>query len=120
LIAVIQGIDTGDTKTLAAWYAEASSQLSGIAPSITFSGRCASASATVIPIPASLQAQIVLPNARALLFRNGLLQDPRYTQLNSTVTVVLAGGLRLIQDDLFTVIIKNIPTQNFDLADVVI
>lgn len=106
--------------SLSNWYQSVEDSLIGSSPDVTFSGSVTSVNTNNITIPTSLRPYIQ-EDARAMVYRNGLLIDPRNTVLDSTsnpTKVVLQSNL--LQGDTFTVIFRRIPDALFYQANVVI
>jgi hypothetical protein len=99
-----------DDLTLAQWFSIVQPKINSIQPRLTFSGVALSDGITSIPVPQSIQDQLVLLDGmHPFVYINGELVDPRnsnfVSELNSEV--VLSGGVDLDTDDKFTVVIER-------------
>lgn len=97
--------------SLSQWYTQVQSTLSGVASQATFSGT-ASATITTLQLPTAVRESAALTNARALVYKNGLLLDPRKCRIVGGDTLQLVGE-SLERGDTYTVLISNIPEANF-------
>lgn len=98
--------------SLTEWAAGVDAAISSSQPNATFSG-VASQNTTTLAIPTSLQAMAGRANIRALVYIDGLLQDPRNCQILSGNTVKLLNSIFVPRRGRFTVILTYIPTTNF-------
>jgi hypothetical protein len=101
--------------TLTDWVRAVADGLASLAPEITFNGNCASNNTTIIPIPESLR-DYLYPDSRAFVHKNGLLLDPRYTQI--TGSVIFLSDQILNSGDKFTVSIRRIISEVWYQQDV--
>lgn len=119
VIPVIEGATPAETTTLAEWYESVQNTLISSAPEATFSGRCTQDGTTQFNIPDAILDGIDQDNSRPIVFKNGVLIDPRNSEFHS-VTIRLRNGVTLDDGDTFTVLVKNIAPQLFHVPDVVI
>lgn len=96
-------------------------KIDSINPISTFSGRCAAVKSVSIKVPDSINSSICeLNNMRALVYKNGLLIDPRKSILSGScpLFISLDQTEALHQGDVFTVVIQ--PIENFVNDEVVV
>lgn len=120
VMSVIEGSSPQATTTLAEWYTSVQNTLLATAPEATFSGRCTEDDTITIIIPESLRDSIDTTNNRPIVFKNGVLIDPRDAEFHTAITIRLRNNVTLDSGDTFTVFIKNISPQLFHVPDVVI
>lgn len=120
VLSVVEGSTQSDTTTLAEWYTSVQTTLISSAPDATFSGRCTVDGTITIIIPESLRDSIDLDNSRPIVYKNGILIDPRDSEFHTAITIRLRNGTTLDNGDEFTVFIQNISPQLFHVPDVVI
>lgn len=101
----------GNVVTLANWYDTVALAISSLAAEITFSGSSTTNGIVLIDIPTSLQS-FLEDDSRALVYKNGLLLDPRIITIESGTTIRITGDTLDIGDT-FTVFIRRIPTETF-------
>lgn len=112
VLSIAQDNDGASTKTLAQFYSEIQSALSGLSPEVVYNGSVTTNSTATIPIPESLRTYIA-SDSRAFVFVNGLLIDPRNTTIESGHTLILLTGLTLDSGDTFTVSIRRVSSATF-------
>jgi len=120
VLSVIEGSSPNETITLAEWYNSIQNTLLSSAPEATFSGRCTEDGTITIIVPEAIRNGIDVDNSRPIIYKNGVLIDPRDSEFHTAITIRLRNGITLDNDDIFTVFIQNIPPQLFYVPDVVI
>ena len=120
VLSVVEGTTVSDTTTLAEWYTSIQSTLISSAPDATFSGRCTEDGIVTIIVPEAIRDGIDIDNSRPIIYKNGLLIDPRDSEFHTAITIRLRNGVTLDTDDEFTVFIQNISPRLFYAPDVVI
>jgi hypothetical protein len=116
-VSYAEAIVLSDGTTLDAWYESVAAGLASLAPEIVFNGSCSVNSTTNIAIPISLR-DYLYSDSRAFVYKNGLLLDPRYTQIIGGI--VILNGEPLDSGDFFTVIIRRVESITWYGSDVVI
>lgn len=120
VLSVVEGTTPQTTTTLSEWYASVQTTLLASAPHATFSGRCTEDDTVTIIIPEALRDSIDEVNNRPVVFKNGVLIDPRDAEFHTAITIRLRNGITLDNGDTFTVFIENISPPLFHVPDVVI
>lgn len=105
-------IQANTTQTLQQWMTSIESSLSGVAPNATFSGTAA-AEITSVQLPSAIRTVAGNANAKALLYVDGLLRDPRRNRIVSGTTLQLLDNEVIGRGSNYTVIITNIPAAYF-------
>jgi len=118
VIAISEGETSETTKSLTQYLEEIQPAVESITPSMTWSGTCTSESVTTLTVPSSLRSHVVIGRSRPLIYKNGLLLDPRLCNFSSISFIDLTGDLTIEADDTYTVIVQNIPNSMFTVADV--
>ena len=112
---------TNDPITLQSWYNAISEDIESLRSEVFFFGNIQSANATLIPIPSNLLNKISA-TSRPFVHIDGILINPALTSLepgpNPTAIGMPAGVL--IQGSEFTVSIKTIPSDNFNVQPVTV
>lgn len=120
VIGIVEGDSPSTTTSLAQWYAAIQAQLTSTAPEATFSGYCTENNTTIINVPDSIKDNIDADRSRPIVYKNGLLLDPRDCEFFTSATIKLKNGTTLDKDDEFTVMVKNITPTLFHIPDVIV
>lgn len=103
---ISEAIALGDTN-LKDWYEIANDIILSNAPTMVFGGNSNNNSVVLIPIPTSIQPNIVSGRTRPFVYINGILVDPKNSVIETT-NVRLLNGDSLNNGDRYTVEFKNI------------
>jgi|2_EtaG_2_1085320.scaffolds.fasta_scaffold03911_6 hypothetical protein len=118
--AIVLEEDDDGTTTLADWFNAVSSSLGTLAPEVIFNGTATADSQISITIPESLRIYL-FADSRPIVYKNGLLLDPRNSNLDSgsnPTSVGLTGGDELDTGDTFTVMIRRVPNETWYIPNV--
>lgn len=119
-IALTEADSDGNVLSLATWYSQANTLLSGLAAEIVFSGTCTSDGITTIAVPSSLQSGLE-SDSRVFLYINGSLVKPTSaTLIGNPLSTIRLSGVSLSADDSFTVVIRRVPSSTFYGTNVVV
>ena len=126
-VSLSQAIKLADTQnandplTLQDWYDAINEDIESLRSEVFFYGNIQSVNATLIPIPTNLLGELT-PVSRPFVYIDGVLINPALTSLepgpNPTAIGVPSGALTQGSD--FTVTIKSIPSDNFNVQPVTV
>lgn len=106
------------TSSLSELYDSIGSLIGSNSLEATWSGNCYASSATIIIVPAEIQALIDITKTTPFVYINGILIDPRDAEFYTSATVKLKNDVTLNDGDRYTVVVKNIIPQAFHIPSI--
>jgi hypothetical protein len=102
---------SGLYTTLEEWYDAVNAALTGVAQEVVFSGSSTADGIQSIEIPLSLRP-FIYDDTRCFIHKNGLMQDPRNHTILGGTTIKMS-NYQLDIGDVFTVVLKRVPSNSF-------